>query len=136
MATAWQHSTSAHKDCECRAWKELGITGMPEVSQSYIQNVQSLRVHFRHCIWKSHLLWPPGSSSCVLCLQKGLVQGDFHLDPLKPQDLWVELCRKVKLYQLIADSGHLLNMQLNNLDVGGRDWKCVEDSLWSMGHSG
>lgn len=35
-----------------------------------------------------------------------------------------------------ADSGHLLNMQLNNLDVGGRDWKCVEDSLWSMGHSG
>ena len=22
-----------------------------------------------------------------------------------------------------ADSGHLLNMQVNNLDVGGRDWK-------------
>ena len=99
--TAWQHSTSAHKDCEYRAWKEPGITGMPEVSRSYIQKVQSLRVHFRHCIWKSHLLWPLGSPSCVICLEKGLVQGDFHLHALKPQDLWVQLCGKVKQYQLM-----------------------------------
>lgn len=30
--------------------------------------------------------------------------------------------------------GRLLNMQVNNLDVGGRDWKSIEGSLWSMGH--
>ena len=33
------------------------------------------------------------------------------------------------------DAGDLLNVQVNNLAVGGRDWKSAEDSLWSMGHS-
>lgn len=47
--------------------------------------------------------------------------GNFHLEDVKPKDLWLWLCGKVKMHQLMK-AGDLLNMHINNLGVGGRHW--------------
>lgn len=67
--------------------------------------------------------------------RKNLFLGYFHLGALKTSRSVGSAVWESQAAPADEDTGNLLNMQVNNLAVGGRDWKSAEGSLWSMGHS-